>query len=203
MIGCVNMALSVDGFIAGKNGDMDWLNSHPPPTKNDDDDTSGDNTNNDMGFTDFLADIDIMIMGRNTFDTVLRFGQNIWPYGELPIIVWTRNVDNVQIPEWIQEKKSVTARSVSSPEALWEELERHGKYKRVYIDGGKTVQSFLEAGLIHELCLTRVPILLGDGISLFSSKDSTVRKLNLLSTKSYDNGMVTSKYTVFPTLHGN
>jgi dihydrofolate reductase len=188
LTGCVNMALSVDGFISGKDGDMDWLNNHPPPTNN---------NNNNYSFTEFLAGIDIMIMGRNTFDTVVGFGQDIWPYGELPIVIWTRNIDQVQIPEWIREKKSVTPRSAPSPETLWRDLERDGRYNRVYIDGGMTVMLFLKAGLIHELSLTIVPILLGDGTPLFSGhNDNTTQKLKLISTKSYDNGMITSKYSI-------
>jgi dihydrofolate reductase len=183
--GCVNMALSVDGFIAGKDGDMDWLNNQPQ--------VEGDG---DMGFADFLAEMDVMIMGRKTFDTVVGFGKDIWPYADLPILVWTSNVDNVHVPDWILEKKSVMARSAASPKALWEELESSGKYTNAYIDGGKTIQSFLQAGLIHDLTLTRVPILLGEGTPLFSGMDHIVRKLKHVSTKSHANGMVTSSYTV-------
>lgn len=179
------MALSVDGLIAGKDGDMDWLNHQPPATDG-----------GDMGFAEFLTGIDVMIMGRNTFDTVVGFGPDQWAYGDLPILVWTRDVHKVQIPEWIQEKKSVTVRSAASPQALWEELESTAKYRRVYIDGGKTIQSFLEAGLIHELSLTRVPVLLGEGTPLFSGGNPKMIKLKHVSTKSYDNGMVTSKYTI-------
>ncbi|KAG7342084.1 dihydrofolate reductase-like domain containing protein [Nitzschia inconspicua] len=185
--GCVNIALSVDGFIAGKDGDLDWLNNHPPAT----DDDSGD-----MGFAEFLARIDVIIMGRNTFDVVVGFGKDIWPYGELPILVWTSDVSNVYIPDWIRDKNSVTAWPASSPQDLWNELESRENYKKAYIDGGETIQSFLEAGLVHEFSLTRVPILLGEGIALFSSKDSTRRKLIHISTKSFDNGMVTSKYMI-------
>ena len=183
--GCVNMALSVDGLIAGKDGDMDWLNSQPHVEGG-----------GDMGFADFLAEMEVMIMGRNTFDTVVGFGKDMWPYGKLPILVWTRNVDNVHMPDWILEKKSVVARSATSPKAMLEELESSGKYTKAYIDGGKTIQSFLQAGLVHELTLTRVPILLGEGTPLFSGMDSITRKLKHMSTKSYENGMVTSKYTV-------
>ena len=149
-----------------------------------------------MGFGDFLSEMDVMTMGRNTFDTVVGFGKDMWPYGKLPILIWTRNVDNVKIPDWIQEKKSVLARSAASPAALWKYLEVTGKYKKAYIDGGRTIQSFMEAGLIHEMSLSRIPILLGEGIPLFTGKDTTTRKLKHISTKSYNNGIVASKYTV-------
>ncbi|KAL3902325.1 MAG: hypothetical protein SGARI_005892, partial [Bacillariaceae sp.] len=137
--GCVNMAISVDGFIADKDGGVDWLNNHPPATDG-----------GDMGFGEFLAAMDVMIMGRNTFDTVVGFGQEMWAYGDLSILVWTRNVDSVKMPDWVKEKKSVSARSAESPSVLWKELEATGKYKKAYIDGGKTIQIFMEAGLIHE-----------------------------------------------------
>lgn len=73
--GCVNIATSVDGFIAGKNGDLDWLNSQPQ--------IKGE----DFGFAEFLKSVDVMIMGRNTFDVVVGFGRDNWPYGDLPLVV--------------------------------------------------------------------------------------------------------------------
>ena len=85
MKGAVNMALSVDGFIAGKDGNIDWLNNQPQ--------IEGE----DMGFGEFMKSVDVMIMGRNTFDTVVAFGKDLWAYGDLPIVVWTRNVQNVKV----------------------------------------------------------------------------------------------------------
>jgi dihydrofolate reductase len=183
--GCVNMALSVDGFIAGRDGNMEWLDNHPLATDG-----------GDMGFGEFLAEVDVMVMGRNTFDTVVGFGKDVWPYGTLPIVVWTRKVDNVKVPKWIEEKKSVSTRASVSPVELWRELEAAGKYKKVYIDGGMTIQSFMKVGLIHEMLLSRIPILLGEGIPLFTRNDTTMRRLKHISTRSYDNGIVSSKYVV-------
>jgi dihydrofolate reductase len=178
------MALSVDGFIAGKNGDMDWLNNQPT--------IEGE----DMGFSEFLTKMDLMIMGRKTFDTVVGFGIDSWPYGSLPIIVLTRNVETVLVPDWIQQKGTVAVRSATSPQALWKELEVETNYHRVYVDGGRTIQSFMDAGLIRELTLTRIPILLGTGISLWTGNDPNSHKLKHICTKSYPNGMVQSTYEI-------
>ena len=137
-----------------------------------------------------------MIMGRKTFDTVVGFGKDVWPYGDLPIIVLTKNIDGVVVPDWITEKKTVTIRSAPSPGDLWKELENENKYCEVYLDGGTTIQSFLEAGLIQELILTRIPILLGEGVPLFPGNNPNRHKLKHVSTESYPNGMVQSKYCI-------
>lgn len=181
--GHVYIATSVDGFIAGKDGNLDWLNSQPT--------IDGE----DFGFADFLRSVDVIIMGRNTFDVVTQFGKEAWAYGELPVIIWTRDVARVQVPEWLP--KSVTARSAASPKDLWDELEAKGVYKHAYVDGGRTIQSFLNAGLIHRMTLTRIPILLGDGISLFSGNlPCKQTPLKHISTTSYPNGFVISKYDI-------
>jgi dihydrofolate reductase len=182
LIGCVNIGLSVDGFIADKGGGIDWLNEQPQ--------IEGE----DFGFGDFLKSMNLMIMGRNTFDVVVGFGKESWAYGDLPILVYTRNVDSVTIPEWVP--KTVSARSAASPQALWKELEEAGECGRVYVDGGRTIQDFLQAGLIHRMALSRIPILLGEGIPLFSGNDPTRRQLKHVSTKAYSNGTVTTIYDV-------
>jgi dihydrofolate reductase len=143
-VGCVNIALSVDGFIADKDGNVDWLDEQQQPP------VEGE----DYGFGDFLKSVDLMIMGRSTFDVVVGFGKEMWPYGDLPIVVYTRNVDHVTIPEWVPN--TVFARSASSPESLWKELEEEeGKSGRVYIDGGRTIQAFMRAGR-QQMTLSRI-----------------------------------------------
>lgn len=183
--GTVNIAVSVDGFIAAKDGNLDWLNNQPLAAE----------AGEDFGFAEFLKSVNVMIMGRNTFDTIVGFGKDAWAYGDLPIVVWSRNVDSVQVPDWLPE--SVSVRSSSSPEELWKDLEKNENYTLVYVDGGKTIQSFLNAGTIHRLTLTRVPILLGEGIPLFGGANSSKqRTLKHVSTESHSNGFVVSKYDV-------
>jgi dihydrofolate reductase len=220
LVGCINIALSVDGYIADKNGSIDWLNEQQQQHENTPPSDEGgeeqqQESEEDYGFIEFLKNTDLMIMGRNTFDVVVGFGKDLWVYGDdLPILVYTRNVEAVTIPEWIP--KSVTTKSATSPEALWKEIleeeeeevvvidgqqERRrwsdGKTAtRVYIDGGRTIQAFLRAGLIHQMTLTRIPILLGEGIPLFDEKDPIRRQLKHVSTKAYPNGMVTTTYDV-------
>jgi dihydrofolate reductase len=93
----------------------------------------------------------------------------------------------------------VIPKSSTSPTTLFEEIQKeYSQCEKVYIDGGSTIQSFMNDGLIHEMTLTRVPILLGDGIPLFTSRGTTTksRTLKHISTKSYSNGMVQSSYIV-------
>lgn len=218
LVGCINIALSVDGFIADKNGNVDWLNEQqqhlelPVGEGQQVQQQQVQPLEEEYGFNDFLKSIDVMIMGRNTFDVVVGFGKDLWAYGDdLPIVVYTRNVQSVVIPEWVP--KSVKVKSASSPEALWKELEdevldRHNKnnntdddedgpaVRRVYIDGGRTIQAFLHSGLIHHMTLSRIPILLGEGIPLFDGMDPTRRRLQHVSTKAYPNGIVTTMYNV-------
>lgn len=91
----------------------------------------------------------------------------------------------------------MTIKSVSSTEDFWKELEESNPhYKNVYIDGGRTIQSFLKAGLMHRLSLTRIPVLLGEGIPLFDGALSEQVDLDHVSTKSYSNGFVISTYDI-------
>ena len=184
--GHVFIATSVDGYIATRNGNIDWLTSQPT--------IDGE----DFGFADFLKTMDVMIMGRNTFNVVVGFGKEAWAYADLPVVVWTRNMDNVPRPAWLPS--SVSIQSASSPKELLEQLLKVNEgYKRAYIDGGKTVQSFLNAGLIDEMTITKIPLVLGDGIPLFSPSDEGKQQpLAHLSTKAYPNGFVVSKYKVVP-----
>ena len=186
--GAINIALSVDGFIADKHGGIDWLNNQPQ--------VEGE----DYGFGDFLKGIDVMIMGRNTFDTVVGFGKDMWGYGDLPIIVWTRNINSVAVPDWLKDK-NIQVQS-GTPKDVWENIQNQNpNYSSAYIDGGKTIQSFLKARLVHRLNLSSIPILLGDGIPLFGGGDGSTGETNHqtlkhISTKSFSNGFVCTVYDV-------
>jgi dihydrofolate reductase len=151
-------------------------------------------------------------MGRKTFDTVIGFGVEMWPYGTVPIIVYTKNSQNVHVPHWIHENgyKVILPKSPPSPTTLFEEIqqdetiipltkeEEKKSTIKVYIDGGATIQSFMKEGLVHEMTLTTVPILLGDGIPLFpaSATATTHTKLKHRSTTAYSNGAVQSSYII-------
>jgi dihydrofolate reductase len=174
----VNIALSVDGMIADSDGGVDWLNNQPS--------IEGE----DFGFQAFLDSVDVMIMGRKTFEVVVSFGKEAWAYGELPVVVMSRQAASVEIPEHL--KKTVSTSSLG-PKALVEKLESEG-YKHAYVDGGYTIRQFLKEKLIQHLNLSTVPIVLGDGIPLFS--DQGPLDLKLIESKSWSNGMVQNKYEV-------
>ena len=147
------LGVSMDGFIAGPDGDLSWLEGTPNPT------------NSDLGYSAFMESIDAIVMGRNTFDTVVAF-EGDWPYTK-PIIVLSSSLQ--QVPD-----KAVRAElSASSPTELVEELAARGMTK-LYIDGGAVVTSFLQEGLLDELTATTLPVVLGGGTPLFGPLDESV-----------------------------
>ena len=172
----INIALSVDGMIAERDGGIDWLNNQPS--------IDGE----DMGFQAFLDSVDVMIMGRNTFEKVVSFGPDAWAYGDMPVVVLSRGT--VQIPKHLQ--KTVSSSSLE-PKDLVAKLEGEG-YEHAYVDGGYTIRQFMKQGLIQHLTLTTVPVILGDGISLFSDQGRS--DLELIESKAWSNGMIQNKYKV-------
>ena len=170
----VYIATSLDGLIADKDGGIDWLMEMPNPQED------------DYGYADFISQIDALVMGRKTFEKVLSFGGE-WPY-EKPVFVLSTTLS--EIPENLTGKAELINGSIKK---IVNQLSEKG-YENLYIDGGKTIQSFLEEDLIDELIITTVPILLGDGYPLFS-KLSKPLKFTHKSTKSFDNGLTQTHYT--------
>ena len=173
----VFIATSLDGFIARKNGELDWLNDANATVPE----------GEDCGYRAFMDSIDTLIMGRKTYEQVLSFGE--WPYGETPVIVMSRN--SIAFPANLP--KTVT-HSSETPRVLSDRLSA-ARAKHLYVDGGMTIQSFLSEGLVDELTITVIPIILGDGIPLFASIGKDVL-LTHLSTKAYDFGFVQTRYSV-------
>ena len=171
----VYIATSLDGFIARENGDLDWLPG-----------SDGTTESEDFGYNKFFESVDVMIMGRKTFEKVLSFGE--WPYLNKKVIVLSDTYK--QIP---QDFKGNVELKSGSPEEIIKELITKG-YKQAYIDGGKTIQKFLQAGQIDELIITRVPVMLGKGIPLFGPLNKSI-SLKLLNITSFHNGFVQSHYT--------
>lgn len=173
----VYIATSLDGFIARENGDLDWLTGNH----------EGESGSEDYGFEEFMDSVDVVIMGRNTYEVVLSFGQ--WPYGNKRVVVLSSKLAQVSdnLP------KTVEVKSGSLPE-LVQDLRQSGA-RHLYIDGGKTIQGFLNAGLVQEIIITRIPVLIGQGIPLFGPTTKDV-KLQHIETRSYPNGYVQSKYKV-------
>jgi dihydrofolate reductase len=173
----VFIATSLDGFIARPDGNIDWLNQANAAVP------SGE----DCGYKAFMETVDVLVMGRHTFEQVLTFAE--WPYGDKPVVVLSRS--GVVVPEVLKPTVSATS---EAPKLLLERLASTGA-QHVYVDGGQTIQSFLSAGLLSELTITVIPVLLGSGKPLFGPLKSDVA-LSHLSTHAYPFGFVQSKYVV-------
>jgi len=168
--GSVFVGTSLDGFIARKDGTFDFLPENPEP----------------HGFEEFLASVDAIVMGRNTYEVVLPFPE--WPYGDTRVVVLSSRPLDLSAARGRVEHMSGT------PEEIVARLAATGA-QHLYVDGGITVQRFLGAGLIHRLIVTRVPVLIGEGIPLFGSVPHDV-KLRHVSTRSFPSGLVQSEYEV-------
>lgn len=164
--------VSLDGFIARKDGGLDWLKGDGPP--------------DDNGYDEFIATIDALVIGRNTFDVVLGFGG--WFYGNKPVFVLSsRDLGN--LPDG-----SVVERMLGNVSDIYAQLRSRG-FEHLYVDGGITVQSFLNAGLIDRMTISRLPVLIGEGIPLFGKTLRDIR-LDLETLKEFPSGMVQSVYAV-------
>ena len=167
----VFIGTSVDGFIARPDGELDFL----PPGGGE-----------PHGYDEFMASVDALVIGRKTFETVLKF--DVWPYGEKPVFVLSSN------PLAPAPDGAVVEHLSGDPAEIVSGLEARG-IQHVYVDGGITIQRFLRAGLIQRLIITRVPVLIGDGIPLFGSL-SHDEKLRHVATRHYPSGLVQSEYEV-------
>lgn len=173
--GHVFIATSLDGFIAREDGGIDWLLER---------DVAGE----DHGYETFIADIDGIIMGRGSYEKVLTFDP--WPYTK-PVIVLSRQLAASEVPEKLEGKVRFTN---ESPREVMSRLAKDG-WKKVYVDGGQIIQSFLREGLIADMVITTIPVLIGRGRRLFDSLDRDV-PLTHLSTKAFPSGLVQSKWRV-------
>ena len=170
----VFVGVSVDGFIARPDGSLDFL------------DTGGGESEG-HGYEEFIATIDTLVMGRNTFETVLGF--KAWPYGKRRVVVLsTRPVDLSTIKRGVVEQMS------GEPAEIVSRLGAGGA-RHLYVDGGVTIQRFLHAGLVDRLIVTSVPVLIGQGIPLFGPLPGDIR-LEHVATRTYSGALVQSEYRV-------
>lgn len=173
----VFIAVSLDGYIARPDGTIDWLVEIPPLP------------DEDYGYAAFMDSVDCIIMGRATFEQVLGFDE--WAYGTTRLIVLSASLREVpaNAPPTVELYHGDLAQLV-------QQLADEG-HRRAYVDGGKTIQSFLRAGLLSDLIITTIPILLGAGLSLFGPLPADVH-LRLQRSRAYANGFVQSEYEVMP-----
>lgn len=174
MMATVFVGVSVDGFLARRNGDLDFL--------------PGDEVE-DHGYDAFIATVDVIVIGRKTFETVLGF--DAWPYGDKRVVVLSHGALDLSVAV---ARGGRVERMGGPPEAIAARLEAEGA-RHLYVDGANTIQGFLRAGCIGRLIITRVPVLIGDGISLFGALEKDVR-LRHIRTQHYPSGLVQSEYQV-------
>lgn len=173
MANIVYIATSLDGFIARRDGNLDWLTDIPNPD------------NSDYGFSSFMERIDGIIMGRKTFETVMSF--NEWPYSK-PVFVLSNTLKT--IPAGFGDKAEPVSGNLNT---ILKSLGSKG-YTNLYIDGGQTIQSFLKQDLIDEIIITRIPIILGNGIPLFVEMDMEI-KLRHVNSEILPAGLVKNTYS--------
>ena len=167
----VYIGTSLDGFIARADGDISWL------VKFADADAV-------EAYNEFIATVDVIVIGRGTFETVLGFP--FWPYDK-PVFVLSKTLNGV--PDSLSQKATVSS---LEPFELLRHLSDEG-FNAAYIDGGKVIQSFLAADLIDNLIIATIPLLIGAGIPLFGSLDTDI-SFEHVRTSTYPNGLVRSYY---------
>jgi len=167
----VYIGTSLDGFIARKNGDIEWL------TQFADDEAI-------LAFDEFMSRVDAIVMGRGTFEKVLTFPS--WPY-EKKVFVLSTTLKKA--PDVVSDK--ITLLSME-PKALLGYLSGNG-FSGIYVDGGRVIQSFLKEDLIDELIISKVPVLIGSGIPLFDYLNTDLQ-FNHIHTQVSPNGLVRSYY---------
>lgn len=170
----VFVGASVDGFIARSNGDLDWLPA---------------GGGEPHGYDELMASVDALVIGRKTFETVLGF--EAWPYGDKRVVVLSGAPVDLSAAA---ARGGAVEHMAGPPAQIVSRLAASGAH-HLYVDGGVTIQGFLRAGLVDRLVITRVPVLIGEGIPLFGSLPRDVR-LRHVATRDFPSGLVQSEYRV-------
>ena len=164
----VFIATSLDGYIARANGSIDWLSMvHPLDEAH--------------GYVAFMSSVDTIVIGRRTYETVLEY--ETWPYFRKRVIVMTHRPEKEQHAEEFYSGSALELKN------------RLTGARRVYVDGGNVLSQFFAAGLIDDVTISVIPIVLGNGIRLFSGGEGEHR-LELESSRSWASGMVQMRYRV-------
>jgi dihydrofolate reductase len=167
----VYIGTSLDGFIARTDGDISWLVKFADSDAVD-------------AYNEFIATIDVIVIGRGTFETVLGFP--FWPYDK-PVFVLSRTLTD--LPDELRAKAKISS---MEPSELLQPLSDEC-FSAAYVDGGKVIQSFLAADLIDSLVIAKVPVVIGSGLSLFGSLNTDI-EFEHVRTSTYSNGLVRSYY---------
>ena len=162
------VAASLDRFIAGSKGELDWL---PMDV--------------DYGFHEFLASVDGVVMGARTYEMIRTFGK--WPYGELPGWVFSTDPEGPALPQ----VQFVSGRV----RPVLEQIRGSGIDHLWLVGGGTLARSFVDEGAVDEWRLFVIPILLGGGIPLLAGESRGSRTdLELAGERSFENGVVELRY---------
>ena len=176
------IATSLDGFIAKTDGSLDWLDQANATVPD----------GEDCGYAQYMASVDVIAMGRKTFETVLSFGS--WSYDK-PVYVLSRQWQ--ALPAGAPATVRLWTDTAQALAAHWQA----SGVRSAYIDGGLLIQSFIQAQLLAEITFTRIPVLLGQGIALFGPLPAGMSQVQAqhLHTSSYPFGFVQSQYAlVYP-----
>jgi dihydrofolate reductase len=172
MMVSVFIGTSLDGYIARPNGEFDFLPA---------------GGGEPHGYDEFIASVDTLVIGRKTFETVLAFPD--WPYGSKRVVILSsRPLDLSAV------RNGVVEQMAGPPAEIVAKLAASGAH-HLYVDGGITIQEFLRAGLVQRLIITRVPVLIGEGIPLFGALPRDVQ-LQHVATQQYPSGLVKSEYRI-------
>ncbi len=167
----VFVGVSVDGYLARPDGGLDFLSQ---------------GGGEPHGYDEFIASVDALVIGRKTYEWVLGFGG--WAYGDKPVIALSSNALAPAPGGASVEHMS------GAPEEIVARLAARG-IGHIYVDGGITIQRFLRAGLIQRIVITRVPVLIGEGVPLFGPLAGDVC-LRHIATQQYQSGLVQSEYHI-------
>lgn len=171
---CLFIAASMDGFIARPDGDISFLNMV-------------EQEGEDYGYSSFLKTIDTVILGRKTYDKILSMGVEL-PYGNRPVYVLTRSAraDRGNIHFYQGDLKELIKKLQKESGA------------NLYCDGGaETIARLMQQDLIDEMVISIIPVLLGEGIRLFSAPFPE-KRLSLLKCQTFEKGLVQMHYTCRP-----
>jgi dihydrofolate reductase len=144
------IATSIDGYIATKEGNIDWL---PDPEQ-------GENNNHSFGYEEFYDSIDTTLMGYATYKKIIGFGVP-FPYFDKKNFIFSRNH---------QKKENLPVEFIRPDIISFVKKLKTGKGKHIWLIGGGQINGILlDNDLIDEMIVTVIPVVLGNGIPLFSS----------------------------------
>jgi dihydrofolate reductase len=163
-------AMSLDGYIATPDHGLEWLDCVKQGAE-------------DYGYSKFMDSVDVLLLGRKTYDVVRGFGE--WPYASKDVFVFThRSIQPIQ--------NEVAVSGDLYP--FLKHLKNQGK-NRVYVDGGQLIRTALKEGVLNRIIVSVVPVLLGSGISPFRELNASA-SLKCVAAEKYSSGLVQLNYEV-------